>query len=111
MGPIGKKNKLFNQFRPYLDSLPLKFYPNRQDTELNVGWLPKKITGKIARLNPDIINLQWINGGFLPLTILKKISKPLVWTLQDCWAFTGGCHYPNDCKGYQENCGSAPIGL
>ena len=47
----------------------------------------------------DIINLHWINGGFLSLKSLEKLSelnKPVVWTLHDMWAFTGGCHYNSE---------------
>lgn len=59
----------------------------------------------------DIINLHWINGGFLSLKSLKKISKqkkPIVWTLHDMWAFTGGCHYASDCKQFVDHCSNCP---
>ena len=61
--------------------------------------------------NADIINLHWINGGFLSLKSfekLKKINKPLVWTLHDMWAFTGGCHYNLGCEKYREFCNHCP---
>lgn len=59
----------------------------------------------------DVINLQWINGGFLSLNTLRKIGslgKPIVWTFHDMWAFTGGCHYVGDCKKYLEECKNCP---
>jgi glycosyltransferase involved in cell wall biosynthesis len=86
----------------------LQLYRQGTTAALSVAWLPKKITDQISRLNPDIINLQWINAGFIPLSVLPKLKKPLVMTLHDCWAFTGGCHYPFDCTRYQNNCGSCP---
>jgi len=59
----------------------------------------------------DIINLHWVNGGFLSLNALKKIGnlgKPIVWTLHDMWAFTGGCHYSLDCRKFESYCSNCP---
>ena len=57
----------------------------------------------------DIIHLHWINFGFLSLKSLKKIfnlGKPIVWTLHDMWAFTGGCFHAHRCNNFKENCGN-----
>jgi glycosyltransferase involved in cell wall biosynthesis len=108
IGPAAKRDKVLNQLRPHFDSLPLQLYRNRNNIEWSVGWLPNSITGEIDKINPDIVNLHWINNGYLPWSFPAGIKKPLVWTLQDCWAFTGGCHYPFNCTGYQESCGSCP---
>jgi glycosyltransferase involved in cell wall biosynthesis len=40
---------------------------------------------------------------------LRKFNRPIVWTLHDSWAFTGGCHVPFDCTRYRENCGVCPV--
>lgn len=55
----------------------------------------------------DIIHLHWINFGFLSLKSLTKLfalGKPIVWTLHDMWAFTGGCHYSRGCEKYLTQC-------
>lgn len=60
----------------------------------------------------DIINLHWINGGFLSYYELKKLSKlkkTIVWTLHDMWPFTGGCHYDEECGRYKTNCGNCKV--
>jgi glycosyltransferase involved in cell wall biosynthesis len=44
----------------------------------------------------------------LKIEDLARIKVPVVWTLHDTWAFTGGCHYPEHCTGYQSNCGRCP---
>lgn len=57
----------------------------------------------------QIIHLHWINNGFISIKGLKKIvatGKPIVWTLHDMWAFTGGCHYSGDCINYKSACGN-----
>ncbi len=59
----------------------------------------------------DIIHLHWINAGYLSMKSLKRLlesGKPVVWTFHDMWAFTGGCHYALDCRGYGSECGSCP---
>jgi glycosyltransferase involved in cell wall biosynthesis len=40
---------------------------------------------------------------------LSKIKKPIVWSLHDMWAFTGGCHYDEDCGRYINKCEKCPI--
>ena len=57
----------------------------------------------------DILHLHWINQGYLSLRDLKKLcrlNKPIVWTLHDMWAFTGGCHYSGKCSNYIRTCGN-----
>ncbi len=60
----------------------------------------------------DILYLHWINQGLLSLQNIRQLAqtgKPLVWTLHDMWAFTGGCHYSGACKNYETDCGSCPM--
>lgn len=108
LGPEGKTARVFSLIRPRLDGLPQKLYPHRLGTPWSVSWLPSNITDRIIRLNPDIINLHWICGGFLPVTALAQLNRPLVWTIHDSWAFTGGCHIPFECTRYRGICGSCP---
>ena len=41
----------------------------------------------------DIVHLHWIQGEFLPLWFLRKIKRPVVWTLHDLWPILGFNHY------------------
>ncbi|MDP9046561.1 MAG: glycosyltransferase family 4 protein [Bacteroidota bacterium] len=59
-------------------------------------------------LGADILHLHWINFGYLSINDLRKLfqtGKPVVWTLHDMWAFTGGCHYSGDCDHFEHHCG------
>lgn len=67
------------------------------------------LTRKINAMKPDIVHLHWIGDGYLPIQSLKRINAPLVWTLHDMWAFTGGCHHSCGCTRYQHLCGNCPI--
>ncbi|MEM7556812.1 MAG: glycosyltransferase family 4 protein [Cyanobacteria bacterium P01_A01_bin.84] len=91
-----------------LDQLPLKLYPHRDRSKYSLQWLPDNINSKVAQLDPDIINLHWICSSYLQIETLAKFNKPLVWTLRDMWAFTGGCHYTKDCDRYVSSCGACP---
>ena len=91
-----------------LDRLPLKFYPHDGKINYSLHWLPDAIDSKVARLEPDIINLHWISAGYLQLETIAKFNQPIVWTLHDMWAFTGGCHYNQECDKYTVSCGACP---
>jgi glycosyltransferase involved in cell wall biosynthesis len=60
----------------------------------------------------DVINIHWINFGFLSLNDIQKLyalNKPIVWTLHDMWLFTGGCHYSGACLKYEKDCDVCPM--
>ena len=57
----------------------------------------------------DIVCIYWINGAFISPETIGKINKPIVWRLSDTWPFTGGCHYPGSCLGYEYSCESCPM--
>ncbi len=62
----------------------------------------------INAFGADIVHLQWVGDNTLPIRELAKIEAPIVWTLQDMWAFTGGCHYTGGCSRFRANCGDCP---
>ncbi len=90
------------------DALPLKFYPQRARTTFSLQWMPDGVLSEVTRINPDIINLHWINAAFIQIETLAKLKRPLIWTLHDMWEFTGGCHYSLDCDRYKAACGCCP---
>jgi len=58
----------------------------------------------------DIINLHFI-ASFQSCESIRKLllsGKPVVWTLHDQWAFTGGCHYSAGCDKYKTDCLGCP---
>lgn len=80
----------------------------------NDGFCRKKSTKKlieyIKEINPDIVHLHNLHGYYLNIEILmnflNKSHIPIVWTLHDCWAFTGHCvHFDFvQCKRWKEEC-------
>ena len=58
----------------------------------------------------DLVNLHWF-GGFLDYKaffIKVPQASPVVWTLHDMNAFTGGCHYDDYCGKFATRCGACP---
>lgn len=74
----------------------------------------KKFIEEIDILNPDIIHLHNIHGYYINIEILfnylKKSNKPVVWTLHDCWAFTGHCSHFDyiGCDKWETECHNCP---
>jgi len=66
------------------------------------------IADQINAFNADVVHIHWVGDNYLPIQQLTKINAPIVWTLHDMWAFTGGCHYSGDCQTYQTGCGNCP---
>jgi glycosyltransferase involved in cell wall biosynthesis len=109
--PKSNLSKALGILKPTLDCLPLRLYPgcNISRLSLSLEWLSDGIAPKVAQLTPDILNLHWVCGGFLRIETLAKLKLPIVWTLHDMWAFTGGCHYNQECDRYTDSCGHCPI--
>ncbi len=90
-------SKTWARLRPYLDKAPILFYPKRTRGTFNIGWLPfSGVLRTIEKIRPDIVHLHWIGRGVIPIYDLPKIPAPLVWSLHDMWAFSGGDHYYGD---------------
>lgn len=82
------------------------------------GFYSKKATlrliDQIKAFDPDIIHLHNIHGYYLNVKLLfgflKEYKRPVVWTLHDCWAFTGHCaHFSAvGCDKWITQCKSCP---
>ena len=86
----------------------------------NQGLASKKATknllNQIDVVHPDIIHLHNIHGYYLNYPLLfdyiRKNRIPVVWTLHDCWSFTGHCaHFVTaDCNQWKDKgCHCCPL--
>lgn len=107
-GPEGRLARLVARARPRLDSMPLWRYSSRREGLFSPAVLPDGLARRIVALGADLVHLHWVVGGFLRPESLAKFGRPVVWTLHDSWAFTGGCHVPGECVRYREACGACP---
>lgn len=98
----------------------LSFYTHVLGTRLTdrQGTFSRAATaGLIRRMRayrPDIVHLGNLHGYYLNVPMLteylKKTNTPVVWTLHDCWSFTGHCSHFTDvgCERWKTGCYSCP---
>jgi glycosyltransferase involved in cell wall biosynthesis len=74
----------------------------------------QKLIKQIENIKPDAIGLHNLHGYYINYEILfdylLKKDVPVLWTLFDCWAFTGHCSYFDDidCQKYKNQCNRCP---
>jgi glycosyltransferase involved in cell wall biosynthesis len=93
------KSKIFILIEKFLKSV---FLHSPRET-FTLGILGNDITQTNIYKQADIIHIHWLSQGFIKLSSLKKIKKPIIWTMRDMWAFTGGSHYKMDFKKYEKS--------
>ena len=75
----------------------------------------RKFISIVTNLKPDLVHLHNIHGYYLNYPVLfdflKACKIPVVWTLHDCWAFTGHCAYFSSigCEKWKEKCGNCKL--
>lgn len=82
------------------------------------GWGSQKATKRfvswVKEFNPDVIHLHNLHGYYINIEILfeylRTCGKKIIWTLHDCWAFTGHsalCDAVN-CEHWVRGCHDCP---
>lgn len=99
--------RIGNDVDMYLHALQSRIFDNHGLSSKNVT---RKFINQIEQIKPDVIHLHNIHGYFLNYEILFKFLSqtniPVVWTMHDCWAFTGHCtHFSYiKCERWRESC-------
>jgi glycosyltransferase involved in cell wall biosynthesis len=92
-----------------LDRLPLLHYPNRKALIFSPTFWANPMRTRLADFDAKLVHLHWVAAGMLEVEELLDLDGPVVWTLHDQWAFTGGCHYADDCTRFMQQCGKCPL--
>ncbi len=92
----------------YINALQLRSYPRRLPTPFSPVGLRYGLLDRKLFTEADVVCAHWIAGAFLNFSQLETIEKPIVWRLSDIWPFSGGCHYPGTCEGFEQECGTCP---
>ncbi|MGA8042579.1 MAG: glycosyltransferase [Terracidiphilus sp.] len=107
-GPEGPFRKLIGRYLRNIDKLPNKLYHHKLNTAWSNNWAPVYTARQVLALQPDVVHLHVIGAGVFPIHDFRKLKSPIVWTMHDMMAFTGGCHYSNGCTRFLQGCGSCP---
>lgn len=101
------ENRLQNVLRRALNK-----YVGRRQKHSTPG--TKRLIRYIKREKPALIHLHNVQQNSVNYELLFKFLKasniPIVYTLHDCWSFTGGCYHFTQvgCDQYQTGCGNCP---
>jgi glycosyltransferase involved in cell wall biosynthesis len=107
-GPRSLFGKAFSRVRPTIEQLLFGITPARVNGPFSAAFLPDGLLSQVAGTAPDIMHLHWV-ARMMRLETLARVNMPIVWTMHDSWAFTGGCYLPLDCPRYRESCGKCPV--
>lgn len=103
--------KIGNDFDIKLHALETRLFDNHG---LSSRRSTIALIDKIKKIKPDIIHLHNLHGYYINYKILFKFlhdyNCPVVWTLHDCWTFTGHCsHFENiGCDKWKTGCYDCP---
>jgi len=74
----------------------------------------KQLIRRIREIDPDIVHIHNVHGYWLNYPMfceyLRQSGKPVVWTVHDCWLYTGHCYYYSaaHCDRWRTGCGHCP---
>lgn len=84
-----------------------------------IGWFSVLCTLRllqdVTKFNPDIIHLHNLHGNYVNVSILlrylRRSKRKVLFTLHDCWAFTGKCpHFTLiGCNKWKDTCHNCPL--
>lgn len=92
--PVSKSHliRIGNNWDMYEHGLETRIFDNHGLASRGVT---QKLIRQIEEIKPDVIQLHNVHGYFVNYPILfdylAKCKIPVVWTLHDCWTFTGHC--------------------
>lgn len=81
-------------------------FGSKQATEQFIDW--------VKEYDPDVIHLHNIHGYYMNIDVLfaylRTCNKKIIWTLHDCWSFTGHCAYFDfiGCDKWKGGCQACP---
>ena len=96
-------NILFNKICVLTEKVLKTLFLHSPRETFTLSFFGRDITKLEEYKTADIIHIHWLNQGFIKLSSISKIKKPVVWTLRDMWAFTGGSHYTMDFEKYEKS--------
>lgn len=105
-GPRGKLAKALGMLRSPLGGVTNRLLKTGNPILHSPAILPSSWPIRLNKSDADIVHLHWVNGEMMSVADISRITKPVVWTLHDMWAFCGAEHYTEDYRwrdGYKTN--------
>lgn len=93
IGSETRLQKLSTYFRLKASMQLLNLQKTTNPSKRSYNYFPSGIHRRINGMDADVVHLHWINDEMISIREIARINKPIVWTLQDMWAFSGADHY------------------
>lgn len=99
----------FNNFGVYIHAYMARIFDS---DGLHSKRATKKLIKVIKNFNPDIIHIHCLHGYYINYPVLfdylNSTNIKVIWTMHDCWAFTGHCCYFDfrNCNAWKTECTS-----
>lgn len=90
---LKKFRRLLAVLATRLDILICKFIEPSNKEWQTAAYFGAMTARSINKSNLSIVNLHWVGHGLISLRQIKKIRKPIVWTLHDEWLLNPISHY------------------
>lgn len=80
------------------------------DTLFSLGHFSIDVGRHPLVADAEILHLHWVANFLGPAAFasIAALDRPIVWTLHDEWAYTGGCHYTASCERFTRGCSACP---
>lgn len=95
-GPNNKIEKALGMLRSPLGGMTTRLLKTGNPILHSPAILPSAWPKRLNASGSDIVHLHWVNGEMMSVVDISCITKPVVWTLHDMWAFCGAEHYTED---------------
>lgn len=83
-----------------LDRQPRRLLRTTNPSHISPAWIGTSAWKHAERECAELTHLHWVNKGFISVESLRRFRTPLIWSLHDMWAFSGGEHYVGTCERY-----------
>lgn len=106
IGPNKSFELIISEIKKILIRQKKHIFNNNESQSHSVNFFRSNIVKKINEINPDIVNLHWVNNELLSISQIGEIKQPIVWTFLDMWPMCGGEHYTETLRykdGYLKN--------
>ena len=93
IGPSNTLEEILWKIRISINRRIEKFEKKTHYDSNSYNLIKNNFVKKINQIDCDIVNLHWIGNNLISISDIKKINKPIVWTMHDMWPYTGSEHY------------------
>ena len=106
VGPATAPGRLLGKARRFLAAPWQRLLKEGSPGLHSPACIPSRWASRLNVSAADLVHLHWINCEMMSIADIGRLTKPVVWTLHDMWAFSGAEHYTDGVR-YREGYSTA----